>query len=114
MNRAQPNHNASRFGALKHFVFTFRDSWFEHVANDAALVLQISKWGWGRQKTSKSDGKPFERNRPHPEIPKKLNNSTLGCPSVYQCIARAVGYGCPFLTWTTPLWSGIDNSVSNP
>lgn len=43
MNRAQPNHNASRFGALKHFVFTFRDSWFEHVANDAALVLQISK-----------------------------------------------------------------------
>jgi hypothetical protein len=43
MNRAQPNHNASRFGALKHFVFTFRDSWFEHVANDAVLVLQISK-----------------------------------------------------------------------
>ena len=42
MNRVHPDHNASRFAALRHFVFTFHDNTFECVANGAVLAAKFS------------------------------------------------------------------------
>ena len=42
MNRVHPSHNASHFGALRHFVFTFHDTTFECVADAAVLVAKYS------------------------------------------------------------------------
>lgn len=41
MNRGHPKHDASRFGALRHFVFTLHDNTFECVANGAVLASKI-------------------------------------------------------------------------
>jgi hypothetical protein len=41
MNRVHPSHNASRFRALRHFVFTFHDTTFECVADGAVLVTKF-------------------------------------------------------------------------
>jgi hypothetical protein len=41
MNRIHPYHNASRFRALRHFVFTFHDNTFECVANDAVWAAKF-------------------------------------------------------------------------
>jgi hypothetical protein len=41
MNRVHPNHNASRFRVLRHFVFTFHDNTFECVANDTVLAAKF-------------------------------------------------------------------------
>ena len=42
MNRVHPNHNPSRFAALRHFVFTFHDNTFECVANGAVLAAKFT------------------------------------------------------------------------
>src|SRR5215467_195287 len=41
MNRVHPKHDASRFGSLRHFVFTFHDNTFECVANGAMLAAKF-------------------------------------------------------------------------
>ena len=41
MRRRRAARNASRFRALRHFVFTFHDNTFECVANDAALAAKF-------------------------------------------------------------------------
>jgi hypothetical protein len=42
MNGVHPNHDPSRFTALRHFVFTFHDKTFECVANGAVLVAKFT------------------------------------------------------------------------
>jgi hypothetical protein len=41
MNRVHPEHNASRFGSLRHFVLTFHDNTFECVADGAVLAAKF-------------------------------------------------------------------------
>ena len=41
MNRVHPKHDASRFGSLRHFVFTFHDNTFECVAHGAVLAAKF-------------------------------------------------------------------------
>jgi len=82
MNRVHPNHNASRFGALRHFVFTFHDNMFECVAHGTVLAAKFSNEVETVKKTSKSDGKPFEAKPvARPEIPTELNISLPVGPS---------------------------------
>ncbi|MGA7326871.1 MAG: hypothetical protein WBX25_20865 [Rhodomicrobium sp.] len=41
MNRVYRNHDASRFAALRHFVFTFHDNTFECIAKGALLAANL-------------------------------------------------------------------------
>jgi hypothetical protein len=49
-NRVHPDHDPSRFDALRHFVFTFHDSMFECLASDVTIVgvFRIDA-GWDRK-----------------------------------------------------------------
>ena len=41
MNRVHPSHDASRFAAFRHFVFTFHDKTFECISRGVALAATL-------------------------------------------------------------------------